>query len=119
SCPRYMLGFGALGSSDNQDVRSVHEKAGLDDAGNMVQGHFELSRLVNPGKMDIHDQVTCLGFKWGTVSLPRYHQAFRECFDFAHRTAPAKGDYFDGERERSSENGDPFGMVNHDNELLG
>ena len=53
-----MLGFGALGSSDDQDVRSVHEKAGLDDAGNVVQGHFELSRLVNPGKMDIHDQVT-------------------------------------------------------------
>ena len=114
-----MLGFDALGSSDDQDVRSVHEEAGLDDARNVVQRHFQLARLFDAVNVDIHNQIARLGFKWGTVSLPEYHPAFRERFDLARRTAPAKWDYFDREREGSPHYRNSFCMVDHDDELPG
>jgi hypothetical protein len=48
-----MMRVDALGCTDNQDIRLADKEAGLDDPWNLVQGDFQVSRLVDPREVHI------------------------------------------------------------------
>src|SRR5512134_576011 len=119
SCPLGAVGFGSMGSSHDQQVRSADEEAGLNDAGDLIERQFKFPRLIDPRQMNIHDKITRLGDERSTAAFSKDHPAGGEGSDVSRRTAPAERNHFDRKRKRPPEHRDLFRVIHHYNELFG